>query len=210
MRLNLTLEANPQRLDALKASLPEAKEYFNKRDPVPTADSIGASGSMFRVFRGIDKPSLHYKSWAFDLTRSPDFEREVLSLKSQDEFEAFHLSLGDSLVNYWRDKTGNELILPYKFKLLDLFVKRACELQLPNAKMNDTLLSFGHVPLDKLVFDALDDIFSGVLLLQGRSMGNVKTDEAYRFHQRLIRNLMAELGSPALFFEYFAWNLRDA
>jgi hypothetical protein len=52
--------------------------------------------------------------------------------------------------------------------------------------------------------------FLGVLLLQGRSMGNVKTDEAYRFYQTLIRDLMAELGSPALFFGYFAWNLRDA
>lgn len=210
MRLNITLHTNPHRLDALKAAVSEATEYFSRRESAPTAESIGASGSMFRVFRGIDKPSLHYKNWAFDQTRRQEFERKVLSLKSQEEFEGLHLALGESLSNYWRDKTGNELILPYKFKLLDVFIKRACELELPNAKMNDILLSFGHVPLDKLVFDALDDIFSGVLLLQGRSMGNVKTDEAYRFYQTLIRDLMAELGSPALFFEYFAWNLRDA
>lgn len=210
MRLNITLQANPQHLDALKASGSKAAEYFNRRERVLTPEAIGASGSMFRVFSGIDKPSLHYKNWAFDQTCSEEFERNVLSLKSQDDFERFHLALGDSLVKYWRDKTRNELVLPYKFKLLDVFIKRACELELPNAKMNDILLSFGHVPLDRLVFDALDDIFSGILLLQGRSMGNVKTDEAYRFYQTLIRDLMTELGSPALFFEYFAWNLRDA
>ncbi len=113
-------------------------------------------------------------------------------------------------MNYWLGKTGTELILPYKFKLLDVFMKRACELQLPNAKMNGILLSFGHVPLDKLVFNALDEMFSGVFLLHGRAMGNVKTDEAYRFYQNLIRDLMAELGSPALYFEHFAWNQRDA
>jgi hypothetical protein len=210
MRLNITLEANPKRLDALKASLPKAAKYFNKRETVPTADSIGASGSMFRVFRGIDKPSLHYKQWAFDLIRSLDFERDVMSLKSQQDFERCHSALGDSLSKYWRAKTGTKLILPYKFKLLDVFIKRACELQLPNAKMNSILLSFGHVPLDKLVFNALDEIFSGVFLLHGRAMGNVKTDEAYRFYQNLIRDLMAELGSPALYFEHFAWNQRDA
>ncbi len=210
MRLNITLQTDPQHLDALKTARPKAAEYFRRRERALTADDIRASGSMFRVFRGIDKPSLHYKNWAFDLTRSPDFEREVLSLTSQDEFEAFHLSLGDSLINYWRDKTENELILPHKFKLLDVFIKRACELELPNPKMNQILLSFGHVPLDKWVFIALDEMFSGIFLLHGRAMGDIKTDEAYRFYQKLIRDLMAELGSPSLYFEHFAYNQRDA
>jgi len=210
MRLNITLQTDPQHLDALKTARPKAAEYFRRRERALTADDIRASGSMFRVFRGIDKPSLHYKTWAFNLTRSPDFEREVLSLTSQDEFEAFHLSLGDSLMNYWRDKTENELILPHKFKLLDVFIKRACELELPNPKMNHILLSFGHVPLDKWVFIALDEMFSGIFLLDGRAMGAIKTQEAYRFYQKLIRDLMAELGSPSLYFEHFAYNQRDA
>jgi hypothetical protein len=210
MRLTISLQPNAQHVDALNGTLPEAQEYFRKREPISTAESIGASGSMFRVFRGIDKPSAHYKTWAFDQVRSPQFERDVLSLTSQENFERFHSSLGDSLSNYWRDKTGNELIRPYKFKLLDVFIKRACELQLPNPKMNEILLSFGHVPLDKLVFDSLDKLFSGSLLLSGRTMGDVETDDAYRFYQTLIRDIMAQLGSPALYFEYFAWNRRDA
>ena len=39
-------------------------------------------------------------------------------------------------------------------------------------------------------------------------MNQLKTESAYRFYQKLIRELMAELGSPALYFEYYAWNLR--
>ena len=210
MRLNITLETKPELMVALKSAAASAEEYFSQREVCETAESIGASGSMFRVFRNVDKPSLHYKNWAFDQISSSEFEHDVLMLKSQDDFERFHLTLGGSLSDYWQAKTKQELILPYKFKLLDVFIKRACELQLRNAQMNDILLSFGHVPLDKLVFDALDEMFSGVLLLQGHAMGKIKTDEAYHFYQKLIRDLMAELGLPALYFEYFAWNQRDA
>jgi hypothetical protein len=210
MRLNITIETKPESLAALKSAADSAKKYFSQRESRETAESIGASGTMFRVFRNVEKPSLHYKNWAFDQTSSPEFERNVLALKSQEDFELFHSTLANSLSDYWTAKTRTELILPHKFKLLDVFIKRACELELPNPNMNDILLSFGHVPLDKWVFIALDEMFSGIFLLHGRAMGNIKTEEAYRFYQKLIRDLMAELGSPSLYFEHFAYNQRDA
>jgi len=165
---------------------------------------------------GIEKPSHIYKNWAFDQTQSKEFESKVLSLNTQDEFEKLHSALGDSLSDYWKDTAkgdGKEKILTpsHKLKLLDVFIKRACELKLSNAGMNDKLLAFGHVPLDSLVFNALDNIFSDVLLLAGRSMGDVKEYPAYQFYQNLIRQLMSELPSstqhPALYFEFYAWNL---
>jgi len=176
---------------------------------------------MFRVFRGIDKASLIYKNWAFAQTQSEEFERKILALQTQEQFEELHSALGVSLSSYWKDNaTGDglekELSPSHKLKLLDVFIKRACELELPNALrpnpiMNDKLLAFGHVPLDSLVFNALDNIFSGVLLLTGRSMGDVKDESTYQFYQGLIRQLMSDLPSstqhPALYFEFYAWNL---
>jgi hypothetical protein len=208
MRFNFTLSTNPQHLQDLMAALPGAREYFSSRERDETATSIGVSGSMFRVFGGIEKPSLAYQSWAFAQIRSKKFECEVLSLKTQGQFDNLHSALADSLSNHWKDKTEQALILTYKLKLLDLFIKRACQLELPSPGMNDILLLFGHVPLDKLVFNALDEIFSSVLLLAGRAMGHIKTEQAYSFYQVLIRELMAELDSPALYFDYYAWNLR--
>jgi len=72
--------------------------------------------------------------------------------------------------------------------------------------MNDNLLLYGHVPMDSLVFNALDDLFSGIFPLRGLTMGHLKTESGYRFYQNLIRELMAELGSPSLF-EHYAWDL---
>jgi hypothetical protein len=179
MLLDLTPYKNPDALRDLVASFPDAKKYYGQRNSIQSPKSIGSSGSMFRVFGGIDKPSLIYKNWAFTQTQSGKFESDVLSLNTQEQFEKFHSALGDSLSDYWKDNAKGdgkekELTPSHKLKLLDVFIKRACELKLPNAAMNDNLLAFGHIPLDSLVFNALDSIFSGVLLLTGRSMGDVK------------------------------------
>lgn len=216
MLIDLTPYKNADAVRDLVASLPRAKEYYEKRDSCDSPKSIGSSGSMFRVFRGIEKPSQIYKNWAFTQTQSKEFERDVLSLNTQDQFEKFHSASGDSLFSYWKenakgDGAEKELTPSHKLKLLDVFIKRACELKLPNSAMNSKLLTFGHVPLDSLVFDALDNVFSGSLLVTGLSMGDVKKDSAYQFYQNLIRQLMHELEPPttypALYFEFYAWNL---
>ena len=216
MLLDLTPYKNPDALRDLVASLQDARAHYAKRDLIDSARSIGASGSMFRVFSGIEKPSLIYQNWAFTQTQSQEFERQVLSLETQEHFEKSHSALGDSLFVYWKDNARGdgaekELTTSHKLKLLDVFIKRACELRLSNPMMNDKLLKFGHVPLDSLVFSALDNIFSGSLLLTGRSMGEVKKDPAYRFYQNLIRELMRELEPPKqyppLYFEFYAWDL---
>jgi hypothetical protein len=210
MRIDISAYKSQDHLMKLEAALLGAKDYYSQRNPVHTAKSIGASGSMFRVFRGIERPSVIYQKWAFDTIRSKEFEREVLSVKTQAQFEKLHLRVGRSLSRHWKNETGQDLKLTYEYKLLDVFVKRACELELPHPKMNDNLLSYGHVPLDSSVFNALDDLFSGIFLLRGRTMGVLKTEQPYRFYQEMIRELMAELGSPALYFEYYAWNLGRA
>jgi len=205
--IDISTYQNARHLQELKAALREAKSYYSRRDPIQTFKSIGASGSMFRVFRRITKPSVVYQKWAFESVHSKEFEREVLSLQAQEEFERLHAHLGRSLARYWKSETRQELNLTYRYKILDVFVKRACQLELPHPQMNNNLLSYRHVPMDSLVFNALDDLFSGIFPLRGLTMGQLKTESAYRFYQNVIRELMAELGSPALYFEYYAWNL---
>src|SRR2546427_12511022 len=121
MLLDLTRYKNPDTLRKLIASLPRAEENYEKRE------SIRVSGSMFRVFAGIDKPSLIYKNWAYEQTQSEEFRQKVLALETQEQFETLHSSLADSLSNYWKknarylkDEAKEEvtLTLAQKFKLL--------------------------------------------------------------------------------------------
>lgn len=208
MRIDLSSYVNSDFVTDLREKLSDAEEHFAHRSPLKSPQSIGASGSMFRVFRGIEKPSHVYKQWAFDTATGPAFERKVASLQCQKDFEHLHAHLGSSLETRWCDVTGQGLCLAHRCKILDLFVKRACELALPNPESNAKLLLYGHVPLDTHVFNALDAYFSGSLMLQGRRMGDVRTNQTYEFFQSLIREIMNELHSPPLFFEYYAWNLR--
>lgn len=209
MLLDLTPYKSQRHLDDLLASFPKAKKHYGRRDEIESPRSIGASGSMFRVFRGVTKPSVIYQEWAFAQSQSKEFERDVLLLNTQEQFENLHFRLGKSLARYWKNKAGQKLVLAHRYKLLDLFIKRACELRLPQPMMNDKLLTYGHVPLDRWVFITLDNIFSGIFLLTGRSMGQVKNEESYQFYQKLIRQLMRELKPPeeypALYFEFHAW-----
>lgn len=191
---------------ALEASLPNAEFYFSKRDPVTSYKSIGASGSMFRVFHGIDRPSVVYQKWAYDMVKSSAFD-DLKSIGTQEQFEQFHFDLGQSLQSHWKAATGATLKFAHLFKLLDVFVKRACELELLAPETNTTLLRYGHVPLDSWVFVALDHLFSGALLLEDCTMGQVN-DNAYRLYQQFVRQIMAPMNAPPLYFEYFAWNLR--
>lgn len=207
MSIDIATYKSPSHLEKLKAALPDAKKHYSHRILIESFESIGSSGSMFRVFREIEKPSVKYKKWAFDTIQGDWFKPEVLSLETQEQFENLHSELGRSLAKYWKAEAKQELVLPRLHKLLDVFIKRACELELGDLKVNEKLLAYGHVPLDSLVFNALDDIFSGIFLLRGRTMGHVKTEQAYSFYQELIRELMAELGSSPLHFEYYAWNL---
>lgn len=208
MRIEFGTYENARYLQELRAASRKAKSYYSRRDPLQTFKSIGASGSMFRVFRGITKPSVVYQKWAFETIHSTEFERKVLSLQTQEEFEKLHSRWALSLATYWARETEQDLkVVPYGYKILDVFVKRACQLKLPHSQTNHKLLLYGHVPMDSLVFNALDDLFSGIFPLKGLTMGQLKTESAYRFYQDLIRELMAELGSPALYFDYYAWNL---
>ena len=131
MLLDLTPYKNSHHLQDLTASLTDAEEHYSQRIKIESVESVGVSGSMFRVFAGIDKPSLIYQNWAFTQTQNKRFERDVMLLETQEQFEKFHSALGDSLANHWKnnakgDGGEKELTLPHKFKLLDLFIKRAC------------------------------------------------------------------------------------
>lgn len=66
----------------------------------------------------------------------------------------------------------------------------------------------GQVPIDSSVFTALDCLFSHIFVSDGRAMGHIKTEQAYRFYQELIRRMMREMKAPPLFFDFYAWNIR--
>jgi len=211
MRLDLAPYRSSEHFHQLKAALPRAKNYFSERTGIDKDPTLGVGSNTFRAFRGIEKPSLMFRRWASEVIRSKQFQSEILAASTQPMFETVHDWLNQTLEHHWKSECGQQLSLAHRYKLVDLLVKRLCRLELPDDRMNANLVMHGHVPIDSLVLRALDHLFSGAFLTDGRAMGHIKTEQAYRFYQDPITNLMLELDAPALYFDFYAWNVtKDA
>jgi hypothetical protein len=208
VKIDFGVYTDRNELKRLKSSFRKAERYFAERQPIDADGSYGVGGSTFRAFRGHRNPSKVFRAWASELVRSNEFKRKVLAIKRAQDFERFHARLARSLRVHWKVGCGREMSLAHCHKLLDLLIKWLCSIDLGDAAINRRLLKFGNVPLDSRVFVALDDLFYGVFMAANRSMGHVRTGQAYRFWQELLRSFMRELGAPTLYFDYFAWNFR--
>lgn len=208
MKIDFDVYVDRDELQRLKSSFREAKRYYAERRPIDADGTFGVGGSTFRAFRGHRKPSTVFRIWASELVRSNEFKRKVLAIKRAEDFERLHAHIARSLRVRWKAGCRREMSLAHCHKLIDLLIKWLCSIDFGDAAINRRLLKFGNVPLDSRVFVALDDLFSGVFMATDRSMGHVRTEDAYRFWQELIRTFMQELGAPTLYFDYFAWNFR--
>jgi len=211
MRLNLRTYRSEKRFKRLASAIRKARRYYSERVDVQTDPSLGVGSNTFRAFRGVKRPSAAYREWARRLYRTRRFKKAVLAARSRDGFERLHRWLSQSLERHWRRKYRKPLLLAHRYKLVDLFIKRLCRFQLSDSRMNTRLVANGHVPLDSSVFKALDRLFSGILLTEGRAMRHIKSERAYRFYQDIFRSIMYRLRAPPLYFDYYAWNLeKDA
>ena len=209
MRLDLAPYRDYRCYARLKRSMADARTWYGER--LAADPGYGVGSNTFRAFRRIKKPSLIYRAWAAGIMRRRAFRSRLLRAKTRKGFEHFHEWLSRSLARHWSKRAKRELSLAHKYKLVDLFIKHAVRRDLGDERLNRNLLAFGHVPIDSSVFSAVDKLFSGILVAQGRAMGHIKTPEAYRFYQTLTAEVVRPLQVSPLYFEYFAWHVeKDA
>lgn len=211
MRLDLRPFRSTKHFRRLAAAMPNAEHYYSERAKIDADITLGVGSNTFRAFRGTDRPSSTYRQWAHRVVHAKRFKNAVLTAGGREGFERLHRWLTRSLDRHWTRRYGKRLSIAHRYKLIDLFVKRLCRLKLPDPKMNAILTTHGHVPIDSNVLRALDGLYSGILLTEGKAMGHIKSEQAYRFYQEIFCSLMAELRVPPLYFDYYAWNLeKDA
>jgi hypothetical protein len=206
MRLELSKYLNNSEFRKLRAALPEAKRHY--RDRLTDDPGYGVAGNTFRAFRKVRKPSLIFRTWAKRVLESKRFRRALLDATTRSRFEKLHTLLAVSLDRHWSKAVKKPLSLAHRYKLVDLFLMSAARRDLGDDRRNRNLIRFAHVPMDSKVLSALDRLFSGILLAQGRTMGHMRTPEAYGFYQTLIIKFMRPLQEAPLYFDYFAWPRR--
>ena len=211
MRLDLAPYRDHRCYARLKRSLRHARKWYGERLATGSDPGYGVGSSTFRAFRHINKPGLIYRTWAAVIMRRKAFRSRLLRAHNRRAFEHFHEWLSRSLARHWSKRAKRELSLAHKYKLIDLFIKHAARCDLGDERLNRNLLAFGHVPIDSSVFSAVDNLFSGILIAQGRAMGHIRTPEAYRFYQTITAEVVRPLRVSPLYFDYFAWHVeKDA
>lgn len=188
-----------------------AKKYFNTKERLDfEKTNWGIAGNTFRAYVKYKKqPSLIYREWAKETVTEANFLKKLNCINKYDEFLKVHKYLQGSLDRFWKREQGKSLTFSQRNKIIDLFIKFLSKSEIEEFhSLNQILLEFGHIPLDKFTLLAVKDCFYGIVLAPNPSMGDIRETDTYDFIQNQIRELMIDAKLPNLFFDYYAWNLQ--
>lgn len=187
---------------------PKANEFYKQRLEITKDFDFDVSSSTYRVFwHTKQKPSIVFRNWAFSTIKNAEFFSDLLTVKNKSNFNVFHTKYSHSLAIFWKKEQDEDLDLPHKYKLFDLFLKSLSICEFHNETINEILVKYCNVPLDSITLSALDEITAGGLGLRGKSMGFVRTKEAYDKLQGMVLSICEKTGVTPLYFDFFSKNI---
>ena len=198
-----------QAIKELKAVRKKAREFFKERKSLSLEKPPwGIGANTFRSYTGFQlSPSSVYREWASN-TLSASKLREISTICDCPSFVKCHKGLQKSLAQYWEKKQGRKLSFAQMTKVIDLFVKFLCRIEIRGFPgVNDILIEYGHIPLDRFSLLAVRRCFHGIVISPTPSMGNIDGPETYNFIQGQIGTLMQAAKLPNLYFDFYAWDL---
>ena len=198
MKVNLS---RPKSIAKLRRVRAKARKFYAERKSI--ANNWGIDGSTFRAFRGFStSPSKLYKAWVdkHGLRKINELTRPY----TRKSFEDLHCNLVRSLEQYWKRKSDRQLTIAQKFKVVDLFIKAISRSNSMTQPVNEFLVQYGHIPLDKYSLNAVKELFYGIVVCNEPRMGNIEDKETYTFIQSQIYLLTSKSKVPNLYFDVYA------
>ncbi|WP_165087408.1 hypothetical protein [Caballeronia sp. SBC2] len=149
--------------------------------------------------------------------------------RSQADFDEWHAAAAERLRAHWkrcwltvqtaRDQNGRDPRksatradgsprIAHKYKLVDLFVRRLRITAPRGSALAQAVRQFGHIPLDRKSLALIGATVGHIVYGPSSSMGDVRTELAYRTYQRLTRAICQAIGPEAtpILFDFFVWN----
>ena len=168
--------------------------------------SFGVGGNTLRAYGGWPlPPSEVYRAWARYRTRKITKSISTVDISSQERFDKWHTNLGQSLNAKWKRDQGGKLTVAYRYKLVDLYIKWLSGYNLPRKVVTSQLNAYAYCPLDSQTLSKINACYSYCLPLKKPSMGDIQTENAYRFCQEIITEFCSQAGGTRLEFDYWVW-----
>jgi len=119
--------------------------------------TYGVGANTFRAFAGYQhKPSVQYRTWARNQSKSLSGEALLKATSSQEDFDAWHQKLAQSLQRTWQKTQSKPLSVAHKYKLVDLYVKWLTRHAFTSPSVNDGLLNHAHCALDSRILNTIN------------------------------------------------------
>lgn len=202
-------------------SIVRARDSLRKRKPVTTfkhrlSDPAAivkksVEGNIFRVFGGLDEPSLCFRDWGNSIYHR--LQSNIASCSSQQQYDRIIQSYSLRLASAW--EANLHVKLPYgpATKMVNLLIKamylhgQIALRQLPRW-YNVPFDSFTLVPLIQIIDQLLPDRPFAIPMNHQMTMNYVLCEEQYRDLQNAVRKLCKGTGRTPLDYEIWAWDSR--
>ena len=134
---------------------------------------------------------------------------QLNSLRCNEEFDAFALKLGESLVDDWGERNESDeptgMNIGVGMKIANLGIKHLSFS--PHCQNLPRLKQWLHVPWDSFTLTPLRRIWRGdPPIPYSPSQGFVKTLAQYRALHSFITEIARESGKPRIIYEFWAWD----
>lgn len=203
-------------VDALKEKRERMARFFRRRESLGDVIGTSVSSNTFRAFQHTPKqPSTVYRLWAYRKMNDRGQIKDILSLRTQNEYDAWLNNLSLELGHHWKKEMGEDYALAYgqERKLINLLMKRFSLYDELKNEERFTLINLLHVPLEKYTLLAIRKCIHEFpeARIVGRiptnpSMSFVLNESMYDALQSIFRRITERAGVPLIYLDLLAWD----
>ena|SRR3990172_1172431 len=203
-------------IDSLKEKNERMSRFFRKRENLGNLIGISVASNTLRAFQHTPKqPSAVYRHWAYKKMSDTNQINEILSLKTQDQYDIWLKNFSTELGDHWKNEMGENYAMTYgqQRKLTNLLMKRFSLYDELKNEERLILIKLIHVPLEKFTLLAIRKCiheFPEAKIIgkipTNPSMSFVANEYIYDALQNVFRNITNRAGVPLIYLDILAWD----
>jgi hypothetical protein len=195
---------------ALRQHAPAIEAWFGPQ-PTPLQELLRTAVhyNTWRSFQLMPaKPSVIGRAWIMAQFLSPDRQRVIRDLQSQEDYDAWHARRCRSLARHWQQSMQREIPVGPGCKIVDLVMKAFVRWAALSTSERDRLIGLLHVPLDRYALVGIRQCLPQFRIRASATMGSIQDWQAYRALQTEIRRITEQAQMPPIYYDWLAWNER--
>lgn len=203
-------------INSLKEKREKMSRFFRKRENLGSVIYTSVESNTFRAFQHMPKqPSVVYRNWAYKKMSDKNQVNDILSLRTQNDYDIWLKNFSIELGHHWENEMGNSYALTYgqQRKLTNLLMRRFSLYDELKNEERLALIKLLHVPLEKFTLLAIRKCMHEFpetkvvgKIPTNPSMSFVKNEYMYGAIQNVFIKIADQAGVPLIYLDILAWD----